>query len=149
MTLVRRSNSYYPSIPSFFDKIFNEDLVDWNNRNFSTTNTTVPAVNVKEDNEKYEIEVATPGLNKDDFKIKLENNTLTICSETKKEENEEKGAYTRKEFSYQSFQRSFSLPEGHVLTNEITAKYNDGILNIVLPKREEVKPQAPKEITIA
>lgn len=149
MTLVRRSTSYYPSIPSFFDKIFNEDLVDWNNRNFSTTNTTVPAVNVKEDNEKYEIEVATPGLNKDDFKIKLENNTLTICSETKKEENEEKGAYTRKEFSYQSFQRSFSLPEGHVLTNEITAKYNDGILNIVLPKREEVKPQAPKEITIA
>lgn len=149
MTLVRRNNSYYPSIPSFFDKIFNEDLVDWNNRNFSTTNTTVPAVNVKEDDEKYEIEVATPGMNKDDFKIKLENNTLTICSETKKEENEEKGGYTRKEFSYESFQRSFSLPEGHVSTDKITAKYNDGILNIVLPKREEVKPQAPKEISIA
>lgn len=149
MTLVRKSNNYYPSFPSFFDRFFNEDLMDWNNRNFSMTNTTIPAVNVKEDDEKYAIEVAAPGMKKDDFKVKLENDTLTICSEIKKEEKEEKGDYKRREFSYQSFQRSFSLPEGHVLTDKISAKYNDGILNIVLPKREEVKPQPPREIQIS
>lgn len=148
MTLVKRSNNYYPSFPTFFDRLFSEDMMDWNNRNFSNTNTTIPAVNVKEDDEKYEIHVAAPGMKKEDFKVNLENNMLTISSEIKNEKQEEKGGYSRKEFSYQSFQRSFNLPEGHVLTDKIAAKYSDGILYISLPKREEVKPQPPKEIKI-
>ena len=123
--------------------------MDWGNLNFSTTNTTIPAVNVKEDDDRYEIEVAVPGMKKEDFKVKVENNQLTISSEHKDEKKEEDKDYSRKEFSYQSFQRSFTLPEGHILTEQISAKYNDGILHIELPKREEVKPQPAKDIEIA
>jgi len=149
MTLVRRTRSSYPSFPSLFDNFFSGNLMDWNNFNFSDTETTIPAVNVKEDKDKFEIEVAAPGMKKEDFKIKLENDLLTICSERKEEKTEEeKGKYSRKEFSYQSFQRSFTLPEGHIQRDKIAAKYNEGILQIELPKREEVKPQPAKEIEI-
>lgn len=149
MTLVRRTRSNYPVFPSFFDNFLSRDLMDWSNFNYSDTETTIPAVNVKEDNDKYLIEVAAPGMKKEDFKIKLENDLLTICSEKKSEKNEEEsGKYSRKEFSYQSFQRSFTLPEGHVKREKIAARYNEGILQIELPKREEIKPQPPKEIEI-
>ena len=148
MTLIRRNQDYNPSFPSFFENFFTRDLMDWNNRNFSDTDTTIPAVNVKEDDEKYLIEVAAPGMKKEDFKVKLENNLLTISSEKKEEKEEKKKNFNRREFSYQSFQRSFTLPEGHVLSEKITATYKDGILHIELPKREEVKPQSPKEIEI-
>ncbi|MBN1767264.1 MAG: Hsp20/alpha crystallin family protein [Prolixibacteraceae bacterium] len=149
MTLARRTNNTFPSFPSIFDRFFNEGLMDWNNLNFSNTDTTIPAVNVKEDDDKYKIEVAVPGMKKEDFNVKLENNMLTISSEHKDEKDESKGGYTRKEFSYQSFQRSFSLPDGHVLADKISAKYNDGILHIELPKRDEVKPQPAKTIKIS
>jgi len=149
MTLVKRNNNYYPAFPSFFDNFFNRNLMDWDNSNFSDTNTTLPAVNVKEDNEKFQIEVAAPGMKKEDFRLKLENNVLTISSERKEEKEEKKENYSRREFSYQSFQRSFNLPEGHVQSDKISARYNDGILTIELPKREEVKPQPPKEISIS
>lgn len=150
MTLVRTNNNYQPTFPTFFNRIFNDDLMDWGNLNFSATNTSLPAVNVKEDDNKYEIEVAAPGMKKEDFNLKVENDVLTISSERKeeKEDKKEKG-YSRREFSYQSFQRSFTLPEGHIVTDKISAKYNDGILYIELPKREEVKPQPPKVISIS
>jgi HSP20 family protein len=149
MTLVRRTNSNYPVFPSFFDNFFSRDLMDWNNQNYSNTDTTLPAVNVKEDEDKFQIEVAAPGMNKDDFKVKLDNNMLTICSEKKAEKKEDDGKYSRREFSYQSFQRTFSLPQGHIQNDKISASYTDGILTIELPKREEVKPQPAKEIAIA
>jgi HSP20 family protein len=146
MTIVRRAHSNYPS---FIDNFFSRDLMDWNTFNFSNTDTTIPAVNVKEDNDKFTIEVAAPGMKKEDFRLKLENNQLTISSERSEEKNEEeKGRYSRKEFSYQAFQRTFSLPQGHIQNDKIAAKYNDGILSIELPKREEVKPQPTKEISI-
>ncbi|MFA9388188.1 MAG: Hsp20/alpha crystallin family protein [Prolixibacteraceae bacterium] len=148
MTIVKRSNQYSPSFPSLFDNFFSRDWMDWNNLNFSNTDTTIPAVNVKEDVDKFEIEVASPGMTKDDFKVKLENNLLSISSELRKEHKESKGNYNRKEFSYQSFHRSFNLPEGHIQSENITAKYENGILFIELPKREEVKPLPPKEIHI-
>lgn len=148
MTLVRRNTNYYPSLPNFFNRFFNDDLMDWSNLNYSSTNTSLPAVNVMEDDNKYQIEVAAPGMKKDDFNVKIENNQLTISSERKDEKEEKQDGYSRKEFSYQSFQRSFTLPEGHVLTDKISAKYSDGILYIELPKREEVKPQPPKVIKI-
>ena len=149
MTLVKRTNNFVPSFPSFFDRFFNDELMDWNNLNYSNTNTTIPAVNVKEDDDRYEIEVAAPGMKRDDFRVKVENNQLTISSEMKDEKKDEKGGYSRREFSYQSFQRSFTLPEGHIMTDKISAKYNEGILHIELPKREEVKPQPAKEIKIS
>lgn len=148
MTIVKRNNQLFPSLPSMLDSFFSRDLMDWNNLNFSNTDTTIPAINVMEDNDKFEIEVAAPGMKKDDFRVKLENNLLTISSEMKQERTEKEGKYSRKEFSYQSFQRSFSLPEGHVQSDKISARYENGILNIVLPKREEVKPLPPREIKI-
>jgi len=148
MTIVRRVNNNFPVFPSFLNNLLSKDLMDWNDLNAWNTNSTIPAVNVKEEADKYEIEVAAPGLNKEDFRVKVENNLLTITSEKQVEKEEEKSNYTRKEFSYQSFQRSFNLPDGHVKADKISARYNDGILHIELPKRDEVKPQPLKEIAI-
>ena len=150
MTILKKSDSYYPSFPSLIDSLFSRDLMDWSNTNFSSTNTTLPAVNVKENDEEYEIEVAAPGMKKNDFKINLDNNQLTISSEIKKEDStKEIDQYTRREFSYQSFQRSFTIPDNVVDGDKIAAKYNDGILIIKLPKREEVKPKPAREIKIS
>jgi len=149
MTLVKRTNSNFPTFPSLFDSLFSRDLMDWGTFNYSSTNTTVPAVNIKENDNEVEIEVAAPGMRKDDFKVNLDNNQLIITSE-RKSEKEEKNAdnYSRKEFSYQAFQRSFVLPDGLIEREKIAAKYNDGILYIKLPKKEEVKPKPLKEIKI-
>ena len=84
MTLLKRNESKVPSFPSVFDNWFNRDLMDWMNWNFSETNTTVPAVNVRETESEFNIEVAVPGLNKEDFKINLEQDVLTISSEKKR-----------------------------------------------------------------
>jgi len=149
MTLLKRSNNNYPSIPSFMDNILSRDWMDWSTSNFSNTNTTIPAVNIKENDNEYEIEVAAPGMKKDDFKVNLNKNQLTISSERSNEKNEKNSEnYLRKEFSYQSFQRSFTLPENLVDDEKISAKYNDGILYVRIPKREEVKPRPAREIKI-
>jgi HSP20 family protein len=124
-------------------------MMDWGTFNFSNTNTTLPAVNIKETTDDFQIEVAAPGLNKKDFRINLDNNQLVISSEHKEEKKEEDDGYSRKEFSYQSFQRSFTIDQNHVDGDKISAKYADGILHIVIPKREEVKPKPAKEIKIS
>ena len=150
MTLVRTSNNLFPSIPSFLDKFFEGDLRDWNFSNFAGSNSTLPAVNVRENDNEFKIEVAAPGLKRDDFKVNYDNGNLTISSEKKDESKEEKdGKVTRREFSYKSFQRSFSLPENTVNADKIEAKYAEGILYISLPKREEVKPKPAREIKIS
>jgi HSP20 family protein len=147
MTLAKRSNMY---LPSFWDNFFSKDLMDWGSTNFSSTDTTLPAVNVKESEDAFQIEVAAPGMAKGDFKVNLENNVLTISSEKKEEKKDEgKGLYTRREFSYQSFQRSFTIPENLVEGEKISAKYSDGLLSISLPKKEEVKPKPAREIKIS
>jgi HSP20 family protein len=146
MKLARRNENYFPT---FFDRFWNNDLMDWNLTNFSESNSSLPAVNVKETNDEYCIEVAAPGMTKNDFKINLHNNVLTISSEKEEEKNEEKENYTRKEFSYQSFQRSFTVPENNVKSDAIEAAYSDGILKVTLPKREEVKPKPMREIKIS
>ncbi len=146
MTIVKRSNMF---LPSFWDNFFSRDLMDWGNSNFSSTDTTLPAVNVRETDDAFEIEVAAPGMSKEDFRVNMENNLLTISSEKKEEKKEEeKGRFSRREFSYQSFQRSFAIPENLVEGEQITAKYCDGILCISLPKKEEVKPKPAREIAI-
>jgi|APIni6443716594_1056825.scaffolds.fasta_scaffold109785_2 HSP20 family protein len=149
MTLVKSSERFFPTLPSFFDNFFTRDLMDWNNANFSGTNTTLPAVNIKENEDSFMIEVAAPGLTKDDFKVNLDQNRLTISSEKSEEKNETEEKYTRREFSYQSFQRSFTLPEGTVDGDKIAARYNDGILQVTLPKREEIKPKPARTIEIS
>ena len=109
---------------------------------------TVPAVNIVETDENYRLEVAAPGLKKEDFKVSLENDILTISTEKKSEAVEKNEKYTRKEFSYSSFLRSFTLPE-IVNTESINATYEHGIMTLVLPKKEEAKPKAPREIKIS
>lgn len=144
--LAKRNETYFPS---FFDRFLNNELMDWNNSNFSSTNTSLPAVNVKETNDDFLIEVAAPGMKKNDFKVNFNKNVLTISSEKQNEKNEKDDKYTRREFSYQSFQRAFTVPENAVNGDKISAKYNDGILVVTLPKREEVKPQPAREIKIS
>jgi len=150
MTLARLSNNWFPSRPSLVDRFFDADLMDWNSSNFAGEQSTLPAVNVKETDNEFLIEVAAPGLKKDDFKLDFENGRLTISSERKDEKVEKQGEkVTRKEFSYQSFQRSFNVAENVVNTDKIAAKYNNGILYVTLPKREEVKPKPAKQIRIS
>lgn len=109
-------------------------------------NTSIPAVNVKNEDDNYIIEVAAPGLSKDDFNIEVNDDLLTISSEKKDEQKDEQKNYTRREFNYQSFQRSFSLPSS-VETDKIDASYDDGVLQVKIPRKEEAK-KASKKIDI-
>ncbi len=145
MALLRLSNQF----PTLFDRFFENDLFDWSNRNFSATNTTVPSVNIKEDDDRFEVEVAAPGFIKTDFNIELNNDQMTISSEKKMEDETNEGEqFARREFSYQSFSRSFTLPNS-ADSDKIKAKYENGILRVTIPKKEEAKPKPTKQIAIA
>ena len=144
MSLIKFSNQ----MPSLFDRFFEGDMFDWSNRNFSLTNTTLPSVNIKESPEGFEVAVAAPGFSKSDFSIELNNDQLTISSEKKTEtETKNNEHFTRREFSYQSFSRTFTLPS-IVEGNDIKAKYDNGILSVSIPKKEEAKPKPPKQIKV-
>lgn len=106
-----------------------------------------PAVNVSEEDSKYEIELAAPGMRKHDFKLHVENGILTISSECKEEKEEKKKNYTRQEYKYQSFSRSFNLPE-NAMEDSIKAHYEDGVLKLEISKKAIIKSK-PKEIEIA
>ncbi len=150
MTLVKRNGNLLNPLPVLFDDFFNRDLFNWGNTNFSDTDTTIPAVNIKETAENYEVEIAAPGMTKKDFKVELEGNSLTISSERshQKEEREDEH-YSRKEFSYQSFQRTFNLQKGVVDIDNIQAKYENGLLHLLIPKKEEAKQKPPRLIQIS
>jgi len=128
-------------MPSFFEDFFNKPLLDLFDSGLPSRRMSVPAVNITERKEDYLVSMAAPGLKKEDFKIDVEGNMLTISSE-KEEENEEKSEkYTRQEYSYSSFERSFTLPD-EVNKDKIDAHYQDGVLELVLPKKEEAKKMA-------
>ncbi len=149
MTLAKLSNNWFPSFPSLVDRFFDGDLMDWNSSNYSGTDSTLPAVNVKENENEFLIDVAAPGLTKEDFTVNYDNGRLTISSEKKNEKEEKEGEkVTRREFRYQSFQRSFTVAGNVVDAEKIEAHYENGILHINLPKREEVKPKPTKQIEI-
>ena len=105
--------------------------------NENTCRGDAPAVNIQEDEKQFKLEVAVPGMKKDDFKINLDNQVLTISKEEKEQKEEKKDNYTRREFVYNSFSRSFRLPKT-ILVDKIKADYKDGILMISLPKDEKV-----------
>lgn len=130
MALVKFKDSF----PSFLDEFFGGDIFS-STKNSSFIGNSLPAVNVKENNTNFQLEVAAPGMKKGDFKIELENNILGISSETREEKTEEEENYTRREFSYSSFRRTFSLPET-VNEDDISAKYDNGVLKITIPKKE-------------
>lgn len=138
---------YVPSVTQFFDDFFTRDLFDWPSS--SNTGTTIPKVNIQETDNDFKVEMAAPGMKKEDFKVELDSNMLTISSEfSKEDEYQDHGKYSRKEFSYQSFQRSFRLPET-VEPDKIKAKYENGILHLLIPKREEAKRKPARTISIS
>lgn len=147
MSLMKRNNLF----PNYlFDDFFSRDLSNWGLNNHSSTNTTIPAVNISETAENYEVEMAAPGMKKEDFKVELDGNRLTItCEKSTKEEQGEEQRYTTKEFSYQSFQRTFQLPKEVVDADKIEAKYENGLLHLLIPKKEEAKQRPPRMIQIA
>ena len=147
MTLIRRVNT---SLPSLMENFFGRDVNEFLGTHFDAT---LPAVNVIEGKDDFKIEVAAPGLKKENFKLSVNQNRLTIASqvENTQEENTERhpeAKYTRKEFNFSSFQRNFTLPQS-VDTEKINASYTDGILIVTLPKREEAKVKPVREIAIA
>jgi len=148
MKLAKVSDRLFPTFSSFIDNFFSRDLMDWNNSNFSSTNSTIPAVNIKENDASFIIEVAAPGMMKENFTVNLDGDRLVISFERKDEKDLSETNYSRREFSYQSFQRSFTIPEGSVDGEKIFAKYADGVLVVTLPKKEVVKPKPAKRIDI-
>ncbi len=145
MALVKRNDLWFPSINDLFGSFFDDNQT--NDGLIFKTGRSIPAVNIKENDKNFEVEVAAPGMNKKDFKVEVENNVLTISAETKEEKEEKKENYSRKEFSYESFERSFTLPQDIVDADKIKAKYDNGILKIEIPKKEE-KAKLSKVINI-
>jgi HSP20 family protein len=129
-------------LPTVFDDFF-KPWNEWfdNGGSLMGRMMTVPAVNIVEDKNDYKVSLAVPGMKKDDFNIDVEGNMLTISSEKEESKEEKDEKYNRKEYSYSSFSRSFTLPE-EVNKEKIEAKYEDGLLKLMLPKKEEVKKLA-------
>ena len=140
MNLIRKQPPFFPSL---IDDFIN---TDWNLK-VPSFSGTVPAVNIKELDSQFEIELAVPGMNKDDFEIEVEDGVLSISSTQEEEQVNEKGKFTRREFSYSSFRRSFTLPDSVDPTN-IDATYKEGVLLVLLPKHKEAQPQPKKLIKI-
>ena len=140
MNLLRKQSPFFPSL---VDEFVNRD---WN-LELPSFSTTVPAVNIIEKETEYKIELAVPGMRKDHFEIEMEEGILSISVNQDEEKTSEKGKFTRREFSYNSFRRSFTIPES-VDPAKIDANYTEGVLFISLPKRKEALPPPKKLINI-
>jgi HSP20 family protein len=142
LPMLRRGTAF----PGMADEFFGKDFLS----NFFDTQTgiSMPSVNIIEGKDDFKIEVAAPGLEKKDFKINLENNVLTISSEKEMKNEQTDDRYMRREFSYSTFQRSFALPNT-VDAEKINASYKDGVLNLVIPKKEEAKEKPARTIKIS
>ncbi|MFN3917039.1 MAG: Hsp20/alpha crystallin family protein [Flavobacteriales bacterium] len=134
-----------PAFNSYFDDFFTKDLMEFPLRKIAST---APSVNIKEDDSKFIIEVAAPGMNKTDFSVNIDGDTMTISSVKENKQEEKNERYTRKEFHYSSFQRSFTLPEELINLEKITANYDNGILKVELPKLNEARVNKVKEIKV-
>jgi len=137
-TISRRSFS--PFLSNLFDDDFFPVLTG--------RNSSMPAVNIKENEKSFILELAVPGIDKKDLKIDINEDVLTISHEVKDEKEENTDGYKRKEFSYTSFCRSFYVPE-NVNVDKIGASYKDGVLTVDLPKNEEEKSKISKQVKIS
>jgi len=141
MTTLVKSNGF-PSLRTVMEDFFNTDIF---NKPFNSTEL-LPAVNIRDEEDRYELEMSAPGFKKGDFKITSENGILTISAETSTEHKEEKKNYTRKEFSSSSFSRSFTMPD-NIKEEHVKAQYEDGLLKIKLEKAAK-SLAGKKEISI-
>ena len=134
-------------MPSVFDDFFKPWNEWFDNGGFLGRVMNVPAVNITEQSDQYLVSLAVPGMKKDDFKIDVDGNMLTISSQKEETKEEKDKRYTRKEYSYSSFTRSFTLAD-EVNKEKIDARYEDGVLNISLPRREDAKKSSAKQIAV-
>ncbi|MFX0558150.1 Hsp20/alpha crystallin family protein [Maribacter sp. CXY002] len=141
MSLVKRNDMLFPSL---MNEIFKPDWFG----GMENLNVAHPKVNIKEGDSNFELELAVPGRTKEDFNIEVDDNVLTISSEVKQEKETKEDNYTRREFGYSSFRRSFTLPET-VNTDKIGASYENGILKFDLPKKEEALPKPKRLIELS
>jgi HSP20 family protein len=140
---LRKQNTF----PSLIDEFFKGDVFPGFFLDFDKRMTT-PAVNIVEGKDDYRIEVAAPGLDKNDFRINLENNVLTISAEIEDKQEEKNEHFMRREFNYTSFSRSFTLPDS-MNTEKIAARHKDGLLHVVIPKKEEAREKPARKINIS
>lgn len=147
MTIIKRKH-HAPAVSNFFDDFFGRDFMDFPTRNWAKEFKSTPAVNIRENDEAYELELAAPGMDKGDFNVELNENVLSIKAEKKEEHVEDKGRFHRKEFNYSSFERDFTLPEGMVKEDKIEANYVDGVLKVVIPKKEQKEAKTSRLISI-
>ena len=140
MSVVKRNNMLFPSL---FNDLMGSDWFGGTER----WNTAAPAVNIKDTEKSFELELAVPGVKKDDFTIEVDHDVLTISSEVTRENEESQEQYTRREFSYAAFKRAFTLPET-VDSTKIDARYENGILTLTLPKKQEALPNPKRVIAI-
>ena len=143
MSLVKWNpeNSFFPSLSTWMDDFFSE-----NSFRSAMKGVSVPAINVKESKDAFKLHVAAPGFKKEDFKLEVKHGYLTISGESKEEKEDKDETFTRREYAYNSFSRSFSLPE-NINGEEIDAQYADGVLKVTLPKKKaDEKPG--KQITV-
>ncbi len=142
MTLLTRASQMFPDFSSSLMDFFNEDR-DWGNG----WTSRLPAANITESEKTFNIELAAPGLGKDDFNLTIDNQQLSIGCEKEEKKESKKDQYSRKEFSYESFRRSFMLPES-VNADKIKAVYKDGVLTVELPKKETTIKTPMKKISV-
>jgi HSP20 family protein len=140
-SLVKKDN-FFPSVLDDFFKPWNS----WSDSDFEKR-FSMPAVNITENNDDYKINIAVPGLNKHDFKIDVDGNLLTISAEKEEKKDEKEKNFTRREYNYSSFSRTFTLPEG-ANADKIDATYENGELKLSLPKKEDTKKSATKSISV-
>ena len=143
MTLIKTT----PGIPSLLNDFFGMDR--YFEKEFPTGKffKTVPSVNIIEEDQRFRVELAVPGMKKDDFKVSVDDDIMTISAERAEEKNEEKERYTRREYYYGSFERSFTLPSS-CNPEKIEARYEDGVLRFYIPKVNTTKKNQSKEIKV-
>ena len=141
MSIVKRNNLVFPSL---MNEYFRPDWFGGMDR----SDSNMPAVNIKDNEKAFELELAVPGMKKEDFNVEVDKNVLTVSAETKSQDEVSEDNYTRREFAFSSFKRVFTLPET-VNDGKIDASYKDGVLKLILPKKEEALPKPKRLIDIA
>ena len=141
MNVIKRNDVLFPSL---MNEIFKPDWFG----GLENMRNNVPAVNIKENEKDFELELSVPGRTKEDFSIEIDDNVLSVSAEVKMENETEKESYTRREFAFSSFRRSFTLPKS-VDSDKINANYENGILRFMLPKKEEALPKPKRMIELS
>lgn len=149
--LIKKNKAALPSVVSdfFTDRFFTPSILDFEGGLLDRgTSLLIPDANITENDKDFTIELAAPGLDKKDFAVEIQDGVLNISAEKEEEKEEKDKNYRRREFSYDSFSRSFTLPE-NCMTDKIDAKYENGVLHVTLPKKEVTVSKPAKQIKVA